>query len=487
MALEEEQPLFIRRQSHSTERTGDESEDHVPHETGIAASEKVLEKALVKKLDKRMSILILIHILNFIDRNNVAAARLRGFEKDLNLEGNQFAMVLSVMYIGYIIMQIPSNMMLNHIGKPSLYLPACMMIWGAISFCTGFVNSFTAVLCARFALGFAEAAFFPGALFLISKWYKRNELSFRLALLICGSIISNAFGSLIASAILSLVDNWLGYAAWRWLFFVEGGLTITVAFIAMFVLPDFPETTVGWLSLSERHLAQRRMCLDTGLDPDRKAASELGNGFLLAMSDRKVWWLALTFVTMVAALSFNAYFPTLTATMGYNPTVTLLLCAPPWFFASLSALLVSIHSDRMQERFWHIVLPLSVGCLGFIIAMSTMNTAMRYISLFLMAQIYSGFVCFLAWMSGSIPHPPSKRAVALAFINCFSQLGNVAAMYAWPRSWGPTYRTSYALCLGSTVTCIVMCYIFRKELMMLNRKASSATANEGNRTFRYLL
>ncbi|KAK2466178.1 hypothetical protein APHAL10511_001820 [Amanita phalloides] len=393
--------------------------------------ERQLEKTLLRKLDKRMSILVLIYILNYIDRNNVAAARLRGFERDLMLEGNQFASILSIMYIGYLIMQIPSNIFLNYSGRPSAYLPTCMMLWGAVSVCTGLVTNYHQVFFARFLLGFMEAAFFPGALFLISKWYKRNELSTRMAILTCGSIISNAFGSLFASLILHVADGWGGYAAWRWLFFLEGGLTMVVAFASIYILPDFPETPSNWLSLPEQRLAQRRMVDDAG--PELSSSIQLPddgkfNGLVLALSDWKVWWLAFTMAALVAALSYHAYFPTLSATMGYNRTITLLLCAPPWIFASGVAVVLSRHSDKMQERFWHITFSLSLGCVGFLIAMLTMNTLVRYISLFLMAQMFAGFVCFWAWVSGSIPHPASKRAVALGLINSFAQFGNVFAM-----------------------------------------------------------
>ncbi len=84
------------------------------------------------------------------------------------------------------------------------------------------------------------------------------------------------------------------------------------------------------------------------------------------------------------------------------------------------------HSDKTGERFWHITIPFLVGIVGFVIALSTMNTAARYVSLFMMAQCYAGFVCLYAWVSNTFPRPPAKRAVAVAFTNAFSQLGNIA-------------------------------------------------------------
>lgn len=193
--------------------------------------------------------------------------------------------------------------------------------------------------------------------FLISKWYKRSELSQRTALLSCGNLISNAFGSLIASGILDGMEGKLGYAAWRyvcspsymgnelihasrWLFFVEGTLTVVVAICAIFILPDFPETTTGWLTTAEQALAVRRM-VEEAAGSSNKGATETKGGHMdglhLAVNDWKVWWLALGLTSMVVSLSFNAYFPTLSETMGYDRTLTLLLCAPPWLFATVAA------------------------------------------------------------------------------------------------------------------------------------------------------
>ncbi|KAJ7179202.1 MFS general substrate transporter [Mycena filopes] len=451
---------------------------------------RALEKKLLRKVDLRMSILVVIYILNYIDRNNAAAARKRGLETDLKLKGQEFPTLLSILYVGYIIMQIPSNMFLNAIGKPSWYLPGAMIIWGVISCLTGITHNFVGALLTRFFLGFVEAAFFPGALFLLSKWYKRDELGLRTAILYCGNIISNAFGSLMASGILSM-NTRLGHAAWRWLFFIEGSLTVFVAICAIFILPDFP-TTSKWLTPEEKELAVLRMTEDAGVG-DQKETEQGGPlfGLWLAITDWRVWWLAFALTAQVVALSFNAFFPTLTATLGYSPTVTLLLCAPPFAIAALAAFLLARHSDKVGERCFHMISSFGLGVVGFVIAISTMNTAARYIALFLMAQSYAGFVVMYTWMSNSFPRPPSKRAVALALMNAFSQLGNIAGSYVWPSTWGPTYRNSYAICIACSGTTIVMCLLFRWSLIIknrqLDREEEEDVKKEGGHGFRYML
>ncbi|KAB5592962.1 hypothetical protein CTheo_3597 [Ceratobasidium theobromae] len=460
-------------------------------EFGGAEERKKAEKRLLRKIDARMSIMV-------IDRNNAAAARLRGFEEDLGLKGQEFATVLSIFYVGYILMQVPSNMFLNYIGRPSLYLPAAMILWGGISCLTGAAHNFVEALLARFFLGFVEAAFFPGALFVLSRWYRREELGLRIAILYCGSLSSNAFGGLLAAGILDGMEGKLGHAAWRWLFYIEGAITLAVAIMAIFILPDFPNNTRGFTP-AERRLAELRMIEAWGeADHDSSTESPF-HGFMLAIKDWKVWWLAVALTGQVVGLSFNVYFPTLTSTLGYNRTISLLLCAPPWGFAAIVAFIVSRHADKTGERFYHIAGTYTVGIIGFIISMITMNVAARYLSLFLvcyfqgvtrpkltflsyqMAQAYTGFIVFCSWCSNTLPHPPSKRATAIALINSFSQIGNVAGSYVWPSKWGKKYQQSYGICTACCVFTIVMCFVFRQHLIYLNRRLDEGHEVDGIR------
>lgn len=178
-----------------------------------------VEKSLKRKLDARCSLFILLYIMNYLDRNNIAAARLKGLQDDLNLSYNQYATCLSILYVGYILMQVPSNMIINLVSRPSLYIGCSMLLWGLISTLSGVVNNFAGMVAIRFFLGFVEAAFLPGALLILSKWYTRRELTTRNALLFCGNLISNAFSALVGAGVLSNMQGILGHAAWRWLFF----------------------------------------------------------------------------------------------------------------------------------------------------------------------------------------------------------------------------------------------------------------------------
>ncbi|EFX06223.1 tartrate transporter [Grosmannia clavigera kw1407] len=432
------------------------------------AHRAAVEKRLKRKLDARCSLFVLIYIMNYLDRNNISAARLKGLQKDLHIDDTQFATCLSIVYVAYILMQIPSNVMINRVSRPSVYIGVAVLLWGMISTLSGNVHSFGGMVAVRFCLGFVEAAFLPGALMILSRWYTRRELTYRNAILFCGNLISNAFSSLLAAAILSNMDGVLGHAGWRWMFWIEGAITMLIAILAAFILPDLPHNSRGF-TVEELQVAQLRMAEDVGeADIDSEEMGVL-DGLFLAVRDWKIYVMLIFFIAYIIGLSFNAFFPTLTGTLGFATTPTLLMSAPPWVAACIVSLLVSLHADRTQERFWHVVGPICGGLVGFVISMSTLNTAARYVALFLQTSSYAGYVVTYSWLISSFPRPPAKRAVAIAIINGFGQLGNVAGSYVWNlRDDG--YRKSYGIVTAMFGVTICGCIVFRSILARQNRE-----------------
>lgn len=118
-----------------------------------------------------------------------------------------------------------------------------------------------------------------------------------------------------------------------------------------------------------------------------------------------------------------------------------------------------------------------MGTVGFVISMSTLNVAARYIALFLQAGSYAGFIVFYSWISSSFPRPPAKRAVAIAMINAFSQLGNVAGSYVWDLK-DNGYRKSYGIVLSMFGVTIAGCWVFRMMLSNLNKKLEESETQE---------
>ncbi|KAI1085177.1 major facilitator superfamily domain-containing protein [Whalleya microplaca] len=442
-----------------------------------------LEARLTKKIDWRLlPMIILMYILNYIDRNNIAAAKLAGLPEDLHLnpDSSEFQTAVSILFVGYLLMQIPSNLFLNKIGKPALYLPGCMIVWGIISAATAGVTNFGGLIAVRFWLGFVEAAYFPGCLYYLSCWYTRKELGLRIAMLYSGALISGAFSGLISAGITQNMNGTRGLGAWQWLFLIEGVITVGLAIVAIFILPDFPRTTT-WLSEEEKALAIWRLEEDIGEDDWIDSEHQtLWHGAKLAFADVKTYVLLVLLFGIVASGSVTNFFPAVVKTLGYSNVVTLLLTCPPYVLTVITTFINAWHADRTGERFWHITLPLCVALAAFILAAATTSLAPRYVAMMLMVPgIYCGFVVALAWISNTLPRPPAKRAAALAFINAVSNASSIYASYMYEDRMAPRYVVAMSVNCGTTFMAIVATGVLRVMLVRLNKKLDQGIHVEG--------
>jgi len=154
-----------------------------------------------------------------LDRSNLAQARQGTLENDLGMSGDDFNLATSIFFVGYLLMQLPSNLIITRV-RPSIYLGCAMTLWGVVSTCNAATHSFGSLVVVRFFLGFVEAPFFPGAIFLMSSWYTRAELTRRIAWFYSGNALANMFGGLLGATILGSLDGAHGLAGWRWLFII---------------------------------------------------------------------------------------------------------------------------------------------------------------------------------------------------------------------------------------------------------------------------
>lgn len=469
--LESQQSEYIRDQLPDSLR-------HMSNEEVEALMKKTTRKADIRILP----MLVLIYILNYLDRNNIASARLGGLEEDLGLEGAQYQTCISILFVGYILMQVPANMFFNKMARPSLFIAAVMTIWGVISTCTGAISSdhgFAGLLVVRILIGIIESGFFPCALFFLSKWYNSKELAFRTTILYSGSLLSGAFSGLIAAGIVDNMDGVRGLRSWRWLFIIEGAITVAIVPIAYFILPDMPHNT-KFLSQEERDVIMYKMRREIGQDDLDKATTQANYKqiFILAVKDPKTWLLTGTLSFLVAGCGVTNFFPSVVETLKFDRILTLVLTAPPYLLAVVSTYLWSRHADKTGERFYHVAAPLVVSLISFIISAATLNTAARYFAMCIMIpSLYCSFTIILTWMSNSMPRPPVKRAIAIALMNCLSNSTSIWNSYLYPSGDAPQYLIAFICNCVFIGLAILFAFLTRLRLKQLNKRIENGTMN----------
>ncbi|KDN63251.1 putative pantothenate transporter liz1 [Colletotrichum sublineola] len=319
-------------------------------------------------------------------------------------------------------------------------------------------RNYAGLLAIRFLLGFVEAAYFPGCLYYLSCRYTREELGLRTTVLYTGSLISGAFSGLISAGIKGNMDGARGLAAWKWLFLLD-------------LLTYEQETALAVWRLEE----------DIGEDDWTGSGEQTFlHGFKMALEDIKTWILLVLLFGIVASSSITNFFPTVAATLGYSPVVSLLLTCPPYVLCVITTCLNAWHADRTGERYLHIVLPLCVAMAAFILGAATHAVAPRYVSMMLMVPgIYTGYTTALAWISNSLPRPPAKRAAALAFINAVSNCSSIYASYLYPARDGPQYTAAFVHNCVACFVAVCAATVLRLVLVGLNRRLDRGEFVEG--------
>ncbi|KAJ5428950.1 hypothetical protein N7445_010404 [Penicillium cf. griseofulvum] len=315
------------------------------------------------------------------------------------MEGTDYNLATSILFVGYLLMQLPSNLLLTRV-RPSLFLGIAMAIW--------------------------------------SSWYTRQELSHRIAWFYSGSSLANAFGGLIGAGVLGNLDGVHGIAGWRWLFIIEGVITVGISVLAAIFLPNYPAST-PWLDEQEQAYAQWRLMHDAGA-ADEVGSTSIKEALGLVFADKRIYLFILLQHISLLSQNFQYFFPTIVQTLGYGNVETLLITAPVWVATFLISLLVTWTSGRTNDRSLHIICLMMISVVGGVVATVTTNIGARFFAMFLMPMgAVSAYQIIIAWVANSFPRPLVKRSAAIAIANMIGNTASIYGSYMWPSSSGPRY------------------------------------------------
>ncbi|KAK4152818.1 putative transporter [Chaetomidium leptoderma] len=314
-----------------------------------------------RKIDFSVLPLLFLGLLVFqLDRMNIASALTGGFAKDINVDLNTINLGNQLMFMGIVLLEIPSNMALQWIG-PRKWIAGQVLAFGTVAALQVFVRDRAGFLAARVMLGFCESGYIPGAIFTLSTWYTKTELAKRVAILFFGMFGANAISPLLASGILKM-DHLRGLRGWQWLFLLEGLFTICVSFILIFFLPGSPDAPDPLLSpgLIRLNHADRDV-LQKRLEQGHHDSNEETNGARETRIPLRLVWETVshwrrwphyvsTFAVFSNWSSLTTYTPSIMVSLGWDPITANALAAVGAFLSLLVVFVFAYLSDKTNRR-----------------------------------------------------------------------------------------------------------------------------------------
>ncbi|KAM0228733.1 hypothetical protein ACHAPO_010483 [Fusarium lateritium] len=268
---------------------------------------------------------------------------------------------------------------------------------------------------------------------------------------------SPRLGGIMAGAIVKSLDWARGIPGWRWLFIVEGVLTVVSGFSLYFLLPDYP-CNVRYFSSGQRRFTQARILADRRLSAQSTTrCMTLWQAFKAVLMDGKAWFFLVTYSVIILGLSVSYFVPTILKTMGYTDVTAQWMTVPIWVTRAACQVALSRTSDKCQDRRWHSVSLYGLSVMACIASALISSAVAKYVMMFLIvAGLYTGLPLMLNWTSETIPFPDHKRSVAIAFVNSFGHLAIIYGSYLWPSSNAPQHLVGFTT-LASTCSfgCVI--------------------------------
>ena len=386
--------------------------------TPPAAAEGLQDSTIRKIYTRLVPLLFLMMFFNYLDRINLGFAGLQ-MNHDLNFSPAVFGFGASVFFLGYMIPQIPSNLMLFRLGAKA-WLGMLLVAWGAVATVTAFIWNERSFDVLRFLLGLTEAGVLPGMALYVTFWFPSRYR----ARAVGGYIIAGAFaavlGGPVSGALITYFNGVGGLHGWQWMFVVEGAPTVLLGLFTLYYLPNSP-AQAKWLSPEEKQW------LASELDGERAALESAGRYSLFdSIRDPRVWMLSILFgCALVGIYGMLMWLPLIIKSMGSLSTLEIgFLSAVPPLLGVIGTIAVSASSDRTGDRKWHLAAVYVIGAIGMLGSALVHSPVGAYVFLCLAGLgMNSGNSLF--WSLNASFMTGAAAAVSIAVVNTIAQFGGL--------------------------------------------------------------
>lgn len=436
-----------------------------------------LERSTMRQVTLRLGVLLFfVYILNYLDRTNIAIAKLQ-MQPDLGLSEAAFGLGAGIFFIGYVLFEVPSNMILHRVGA-RFWIARIMFTWGLVSMAMALTSDEWSFYVLRFLLGVAEAGLVPGVVLYLSQWVPTARRARLIGIFYVAVPVSTVIGAPLSSWLMGFTP-W-GLTGWQFMFLVEGAPCLVMAFVVWRFLTDRP-TQAHWLS------DEQRTWLVDALEREERAhdqAHDRTSTLRGVLSNRGVLLMSAAFFCMIIPIYAMAFFlPTIVKQLGSFTTQQVgLITAIPYVFAAAAMWLLARNSDRTGERTRHHVVPTVVGTGGLVLGALTLTTSpVAALVGFTLGAIGCMSTLPVFWAHAPLLFRGAAAAVGIAMI---AAIGNIAGfvspyMVALIKGEGPGLGDSRAAILVTAVflalAAVAMYAVGRRLRTSGNGAAATAT------------
>jgi MFS transporter, ACS family, tartrate transporter len=404
----------------------------------------------------------ILYVANYLDRTNLAYAKF-GMERYLGFSDLEFGLGSGIFFISYVALQIPGALLVERWSARRM-ISATMIIWGMMTSLTALVHTPAQLYMARFALGAAEAGFFPGVVVYLSHWFIREDRGKATSNFMAAIPLSFIIGSPLAGWILG--RHWFEIQGWRWLFVLEGLPAVLLGVVAFFFLTDWPREA-HWLAPEQREWIDQKLAEETPAGTRTVSAWEAIRSPVILMLS------GLTFLQYFSGYAIFFWMPTmLKRQSGFSDARVGLIGAIPYMVLFVAMLFNGWHSDRHGERRWHAAIPLFISSIGLLALVARPPSMILTLVLFSMVAINTAYLPIF-WAIPSEFLSASAAAAAVGAINAVGSVAGFAGPYAF--GWLVTRTGSFAAGMAVLALCSTTA-----ALLILMAPRSPATSEDSS-------
>jgi sugar phosphate permease len=440
------------------------------------------------KVDLRLcTIAGILCSLNLLDSGVISSASVTSMLSDLELNvGNRYSVSIFIFTIASIAFQLPSTVAVRTFG-PRIWFAFITFCFGIITMCTAFVQTWRQIIAMRILLGIAMSGIYPGLTVLISAWYTRKEQQLRFAFMQSGEVIVLATGGIVNFG-LNQLNGKGGLKGWQWMFIVQGSITAFIGILTYFWMVDFPEDShrsFHFLSKSESQILSARIQKDRG---DVVSESFAWSKVFVHAKDIKIYgFCVLYFLQNLVSTSLSYFLPIiLQGGMGFSTNASILLSAPPYYYAVIPAILSSLVGDKFQLRGPIIVFNCITLIIGFCMLGFTDQVTVRYIGTYLATGAYVANWAAMATYQANNIVGQWKRVFSAAAVTAFNGAGGIAGSFIVRQQESPRYMTAIWISIASHLMIVAVIGMFSGYFYVANqRQRRGKRLLEGTEGFRF--